>query len=501
MEWLSFLLSTTKHFLIANMDPLERLPAEIVLRIFDFSSVSSLASLSRLNKAWHSFIEDVHQEAIYSSPSKIDCPNERRDLSFLTETQSFAKYFDNVDSSKELCKRQTLLQRNFNEKEPMTRESIIQIGNDAVWRYRIDWKQRIIISTSQQGGLNVTDLDSGNLLWRLPNGQVRPFAHLEYENGTAVFDCAGEGLEAWQTGLEGLSRGQFQRETVLRHDCQIRGFQLSYNTLCVVSTQGEGFVYDMSTNPPGVKTHLEIDQDAVGHVYQDPEVVMYTFKKGYHVHDKQSGSLLGVLDPKKCQTFHHITHPDEPRYSIVSTGSSFSSLPSVKVFPPRDPTRERLTPVNVRHGRFEEVTERNRIKLENDEWGAGVLSGSMMVGISRGGRIFICTDWKAALRQQKSIEYNSYIIECDSDGSSFDFGGWLSVRNHRAMFEIQDRVYVIPLDEKLDDQPFHKAPSYCFTTSSATQLAVPISFMALYDDCITSTYTVRMASSLLTQSS
>jgi hypothetical protein len=189
-------------------------------------------------------------------------------------------------------------------------------------------------------------------------------------------------------------------------------------------------------------------------------------------------------------------HPDEPRYSIVSTGSSFSSLPSVEVFPPKDPTRDRLSPVNIRDDRFEEATDRTRINLENDEWGAGTLSGSMMVGISRGGRMFVCLDWREALRDPKSIETNTYIIECDANESSYhiNLGGWLSVRDNRALFEVRDRVYVISLEHNGVGQSNgsqHILSSYCFTTSSATQLAVPVSFMAIYDDCIMSTYTVR----------
>jgi hypothetical protein len=480
------------------MDPLELLPAEIVLRIIDFSPISTVAALTRVTRSWHSFIEEAHQEAIYSSHSKTFCPNTRRDLSFLTETRSFAKYFEDTTSWKDLCSRQTLLYRNWNEKEPLTRESIFQVGNDAVWRFRVDWKRRLIISTSQQGGFNVTDLDTGNLLWRLGNDQVRPFAHLEYENGVAVFDCANNGLEVWKSSSGSLRRGTFERTAILPHDCIVRGFQLSYKTLCVVSTQGQGFVYDMSLNTPRLKTHLEIEEDATGHLYQDSEVVMYCMgRKGYHIHSKQSGAFLGVLDPAKCQKFYYIVHPDEPRYSIVSTGSSFSSLPSVEVFPPRDPTRDRLSPIDIRDGRFEETTDRTRIKLESDEWGAGILSGSMMVGISRGGRMFVLSDWREAIQNPKTIASNSNIIECDANESSYhiNFGGWLSVQDNRALFEVRDRVYVISLDRNSVGQGHGSQeirPSYCFTTSSATQLAVPVSFMAIYDDCIMSTYTVRI---------
>ena len=290
-----------------KMDPLKRLPPEIILRIIEISPISTIAALTRVTRSWHSFIEETHQEAIYSSPSKTFYPNSRRDLSFITEFQSFARYFEGATSWKDICKRQTLLNRNWDDERPLTRESVIQVGNDAVWRFRVDWKRRLIISTSQRGGLNVTDLDTGNLLWRLPNDEVRPFAHLEYENGLAVFDRAGNGLEVWKTGDHDLPRGTFRRTAILPHACTVRGFQLASKTLCVVSTQGQGFVYDMSTSPPQLRTELEIEKDAAGHLYQDSEVVMYCMgTRGYHIHDKQSGVLLGVLDPNRCQQFYHV---------------------------------------------------------------------------------------------------------------------------------------------------------------------------------------------------
>jgi len=73
-------------------------------------------------------------------------------------------------------------------------------------------------------------------------------------------------------------------------------------------------------------------------------------------------------------------------------------------------------------------------------------------------------------------------------------GGWLSARNHRIMFEIQNRVYVVALSREnrisVGDEAEEVGPSYSFLTSSAPQLAVPVSFMALFDDAIMTTYAV-----------
>ena len=393
------------------MDPLNLLPPEIILRIIDACPISALAALIRLTKSWHSFIDETHLEAIYSSPSKTFCPSSRRDLSVVSEFQSFDKYFEGATSWKDICKRQTLLSRSWDCKAPLTRESVVQVGNDAVWRFGVDWTRRLVISTSQRGGLNVTDLDTADLLWRLSNDDVRPFAHLEYENGIAVFDRAGNGLEVWTIGDDEPPRGTFRQTAILPHSCTIRGFQLASKTLCVVSTQGQGFAYDMSANPPRLKTDMQIERDAAGHLYQDSEIVMYCMgQRGYHIHDKQSGALLGVPDPRKCQTFYHIIHPDEPRYPFGFPVSSSQSSLSMDTFPPTNPKIEELSPIELRDGRLEDGVAEDRIELDDDEWGAGILSESTMVGISRGGRMFVLVDWRLALREPKSIKTNSYLV-------------------------------------------------------------------------------------------
>ncbi len=84
------------------MNPLQALPAEIVLRILDYSPVSDLAHLTRLNSSWHQFIDGTHQEAIYSLPTKTTTPSGGKDLSCLTESTSFVNYFDDITSFKEL---------------------------------------------------------------------------------------------------------------------------------------------------------------------------------------------------------------------------------------------------------------------------------------------------------------------------------------------------------------------------------------------------------------
>lgn len=488
----------------AVADPLTILPPEIVLRILDFASVSSLASLTSVSQAWHQFIDVTHQEAIYASESKTVQPAQpvagSRNLSFLADTPSFSKLFEDTASWKDLCKRQTLLTRNWAERQPVSQESVLQVGNDPVWRFRPDFKRRFFVSTSHAGGLNVTDMDSGRIIWRLPStldsdeDAVRPYAHLEYQDGMAVFDREGDAVEVWQADQEGSTRGEFRRIAILNHDCQTRGFQLSYWTLCVVSNEGQGFVYDMTQRPPKLTTRLKIERGAVGHLDQSHDVVIYSIgSQGYHAYNKETGNFLGILQPKHCTDSYHIFPPTS---ALPSPGAALAGAvrhgPAQRFFPAGPPRRDCLVPINLIPGPLPPPTDPEHVRLGENEWGAGMLDGDLFVGFSRAGRVFVCSDWRKALRDQESLSSHSCLLECETDGSSFDLGGWLSVRNHRLMFEIQDRIYVVSLDKqnRIPNKEDSTRASYSLLTSSAPQLAVPVSFMTLCEDAIMTTYTV-----------
>ncbi|KAK5708512.1 hypothetical protein LTR17_020598 [Elasticomyces elasticus] len=471
---------------MAITNPLLALPPELVLRILEFAPLPTLNSLTRSSKAWHDFIDKTHQDAIYTAYNKTHLPNKSGN-----SPSSFSRYLEGNLSPKLLCERQTLLSQNWNSPNPLTSESVFQVGDDAVWRIRADFQRRFLLSTSLGGGLYVTDMDTGELIWRLPStldrdwDSVRPYAHLEYENGTAVFDREGNALEVWRTDVDDLPRGEFKRIAVLPHDCQTRGFHLVGGTLCVVATEGHGFVYDMLQQPPVLTRRLEIADDATGHLFQDAEVVMYSMsEQGYHFYDKAEGKLLGVLNPGAVPGRCHIEHPLQP-LSLGRHGPTSNN--------PKPPTSGRLVGLSVVEGPVFRVES---MPLEEDEWGAGSLDGNLMVGLSRAGRVFVCPDWRKALQGDYR---DSVVVESEYDNTDFDLGGWLSVKDHRIMFEVRDLIYILALDDDnriqiqaVGDEAGHgveSRPSYALATSSALQLStVPVSFMALFDDCLVSTY-------------
>ncbi|KAF7538840.1 hypothetical protein G7054_g2571 [Neopestalotiopsis clavispora] len=329
------------------MDPLTTLPTEIVLRILEFASPDSLAKLTRLNQAWHGFIDSDYTDVIYAAKVEDDISSSSttgggsargtaEPADAFRAAKSFAKYGHDAASWKDACRGRTLLARNWNAYRPTTTESIIHVDapEHFVWRFKPDFARRIVMSTSQAGGVFVTDMDTGAPLWSLRgDGEVRGYAHLEYESetGTAVWDRFGNTLEVWRTDLPGLPRGHFRQVGLLHHDAETRGFQLSYGTLCVVSTDGHGFVYDV---PPGeevptLRRRIDIPAGAVGHLDQNEHAVMFSMgAEGYHFYDKTTGESLGQLRPHLVDPFkmYHINHPTSPRSDFAM--GKFRPLPT-----------------------------------------------------------------------------------------------------------------------------------------------------------------------------
>lgn len=135
--------------------------------------------------------------------------------------------------------------------------------------------------------------------------------------------------------------------------------------------------------------------------------------------------------------------------------------------------------------------------VDLDDWGAGLLWGKYMAGVSRAGRVFVCADWRRAMTRHAPPyvdaepgggEHAEFIIELMPNASrQFDLGGWLSLRDNRLLVEVRESIYVIALDHK--GAP--RNPSFAIPTSNrwTTTANQPVSFMGLYDYCLMSTHT------------
>lgn len=494
------------------MNPLDALPAEIVLRILEVASLPSIATLSRTSKAWHTFIDLTHQDPIYAAHVPEAAPGDSPNK-FFSRLDVYQRPQGDITSWKHACRRYTLLHNAWAKTDLEAKSTVLQIGAHPVWRFKPDFKRRIIVSTCQAGGVNVTDMDTGDMLWSLGQDDVRPFAHLEYQDGVAVWDRFGNALEVWKTDMPGCQRGEFRQVGLLPHDTDTRGFQLAFHTLCVASSGGEAFVYDLPPSCPDLpvtlRTHLSIAEGAIGHLYQEKDVILFSMGLGgFDFHDKVSGECLGRIHPSgvNVEQVYHVEHPPTSARSdfpnIVSIIGGLGGVLATQTGLPFGPQgrRERLTPLSFGSGPLSsERRQRNLDEpmrpvppIESDEWGAGMLHGNTMVGVSKGGRFVVCSDWRRALRSREDLAAVTAVVECEpSTERAFDLGGWLAIHEtvagKRVIFEIRDTVYLVALGQ--EGELDVTKPAFTFAQGIAPQLAVPVSFMGVYDDCVMTTFT------------
>ncbi|KAG6830268.1 hypothetical protein H0H92_001534 [Tricholoma furcatifolium] len=76
--------------------------------------------------------------------------------------------------------------------------SFAMVCIESVHRIKVDEKAGYILTTTSDGGLFVTDLQSNQELWSLPNNHVRPYAHCEYGEGFVIFDYVDGSKEVWR---------------------------------------------------------------------------------------------------------------------------------------------------------------------------------------------------------------------------------------------------------------------------------------------------------------
>ncbi|KAI0019983.1 hypothetical protein F4780DRAFT_743992 [Xylariomycetidae sp. FL0641] len=482
-------------------DPLDTLPVELVLRILHFATISTVARLSRVSRAWYAFIQEHHQNIVYASlaPKRAGAAVDLRQPSqYFRSLNTFTKYGQDVTTWKEALRSYFALEDAWRMDKPSPTDTVIQVGRLPVWRFRPDFKRRFILSTCHAGGFNVTDMDTGALLWSLDKHEVRKFAHLEYQDGTAVWDRLQNALEVWKTDLPGLERGQFRRVAVLPHDVPTRGFQLSHNCLCVVSCRGKGFVYDVPLHPelPKLRKVVAIEDGAVGHLDQSKDAVIYSMgTHDYHVYDKTSGRLLGHIHPhlvKRSKMFHIAA----PTRSMLDNEDLFEWRPSsTRYVRPKFHGTPGFMDIRVFHGPRHSPSSTSVTlvgsSLRDDEWGAGMVHGKTMVGVSRGGRLMVCGDWPRALKSEEDLAAVTSIVECEPNGDTFELGGWLHIHEtpggKRVIFEIKDFMYILALTD--EGEVDTDVPAFAASTCSTPNFAIPISFMGVYDDCIMSTFT------------
>ena len=114
---------------------------------------------------------------------------------------------------------------------------------------------RVMISTGQRGGVRVVDLNTGQVLWRIPRNLTRHFPHVEYDRRCLIFDRIGQGrLDVWRQhrlndpgSEEDQAIGTFTFYTSLPSDRPTRAFRFQYPVLAVATQDGYVLLWDIET--------------------------------------------------------------------------------------------------------------------------------------------------------------------------------------------------------------------------------------------------------------
>ena len=155
-----------------------------------------------------------------------------------------------------------------------------------VHRIKVDEERGLVITTHRDGGLNVRDMDTDEILWGLPRVRlciispffelirpwqtyVREYAHCEYGNGFLIFDRFDQGKEVWRLASEyhespappdemqqqvsytinnyiPTSKGSFKPWAVLATPEFTRAYRFVYPNLLVAGVQ-KAYVWDVLT--------------------------------------------------------------------------------------------------------------------------------------------------------------------------------------------------------------------------------------------------------------
>ncbi|KAI9710594.1 MAG: hypothetical protein M1828_002145 [Chrysothrix sp. TS-e1954] len=434
----------------------------------DRCTLSGLANLTRASTGWARFLE-THKEAVYAR--KVDPPlsaEKRRGLPCQPCDSNLAsKLYQNVTSWKDLVRRQRLLALNWQADVPVYHESLIGAESPPAWRCRVDYARRLLLCTQRRGGLSIYDLDNGDILNYLDPTIAPAYAHLEYDQGYACWNSWLDPIEVWRHDDAGLKRGHFHKVAVLDHDQPTRGFMLRWPSLCVISDQGKAYVWNLTNDGATLINNFAVHLGAVGHLTQNDELIMVTFAEGYHFWSILEGRYKGMIRPTTATSeVFHLEVPAE----VLDEDHEPSKLGDFARLP--------LLPGSINAGSL--------IALEDDEWGAGVIEGSVMVGTSKQGRILVCPDWRAALCQGQGNQCKNLVIEHRYNRDDGSQGGWLSIRDKRIAFQVEHFICVYQLEDlnkKIDRYNTIQAWRV-YDRSGHIGVQGSVSCLELGDDCL-----------------
>lgn len=163
---------------------LEKLPAELQLKILSFLELSDLHAAQLISHSWNDLFI-AHQNLVYRNASYMHGLIQSPDLSLekaiaaaprgSTDGVVDWKMFSEsswvinilVNQRASLVQRKLRMENNWQGREQPNLVTMSSSGH-TVHRIKVDESRGLIITTHQYGGLVVNDLDKNQILWTLP---------------------------------------------------------------------------------------------------------------------------------------------------------------------------------------------------------------------------------------------------------------------------------------------------------------------------------------------
>ncbi|TFY59582.1 hypothetical protein EVJ58_g5693, partial [Rhodofomes roseus] len=184
------------------MPTLQELPVELLLVIIAYLPLQSLHRFRRVSKSVDNVIHG-NEELVYRQAASLHAYVDGLDSVDppRAERRSPTYPFTDATSWKQYCQLCLDLNRNWVGQGSATPRTYC-VQNADVHRIKVDEERGLLFTSHETGGIIVTDLISGEILWTLPENYVRTHAHLEYENGYLIFDRFDSDKEVWRLAAD-----------------------------------------------------------------------------------------------------------------------------------------------------------------------------------------------------------------------------------------------------------------------------------------------------------
>ncbi|TDL20553.1 hypothetical protein BD410DRAFT_790777 [Rickenella mellea] len=181
---------------------LSALPPEIVLNVLSYINIHQIHRLQLVSRTWNSFIS-TNESTIYRECAVLHL-FAKPDIPLCDARGSLhGTWLDDLNSWKDLFQRLFSLEHNWEgagcqfPQPPI--EKYMSHATLGVHRIKVDEEHGLVISTHRRGGLVVSSINHGGMLFKLSSNYVRRRAHVEYASGYVIFDRLDpHSLEVWR---------------------------------------------------------------------------------------------------------------------------------------------------------------------------------------------------------------------------------------------------------------------------------------------------------------